>query len=643
MYTIAGDTYRPHPRAIVVSRQQQSHRTGVTLVPYASGMPPLSFDQALSRGIAAHQAGRFDDAAASYRQALALAPDDAEAQSLLGLALAQGGAPQDALPWLRQAVAREPRESGFRLNLAEGLERTGDAAGALAELRRVLAEAPGHPRAAAHAARIATALSDWAGLEAIASGWTRASPGHPEAWRQLARAAFESGFPRRAMEAFARLLPLSGRQPADLAAYAGLCLHALDLDAAEIALEAAAAADPDQPDLLARQGLLHLYHGRFEQAEACCRRCLALDPENVAAFTTLSRVLGGALDPASQATLARVARDPARPFDHRIPAAFAVAHAHDARGEIDQAFAAYQGAHALALERDRLEGRRFDVAAESRRAARLRAQLPPQPDAIAPAATKPRFVFIVGMPRSGTTLVESLFGAHSRVWAGGERPAMRQVLRAWLALDAAGREADPATLASWAEACRRDLPDTRGAEVVTDKHPLNFEAAGLIARLFPDALILNLRRNPLETGLSIYRQEFSKHWSFAQRLEDIGRFYGQYARLAAHWERVLPGRFVTIQYEALAGDFATQAPALLARAGLDWEPGCAQFQSARRAIATFSTVQAREPVANRNGRAARYAAHLAPLVASLEAEGIDLGTGALREDRVGGEAALVQD
>ena len=105
MYTIAGDTYQPHPRAIVVSRQQQSHRTGVTLVPYASGMPPRSFDEALSRGIAAHQSGRFDEATAEYRQALALAPDDAETQSLLGLALAQGGAPQDGLPWLRRAVA----------------------------------------------------------------------------------------------------------------------------------------------------------------------------------------------------------------------------------------------------------------------------------------------------------------------------------------------------------------------------------------------------------------------------------------------------------------------------------------------------------------------------------------------------------
>jgi hypothetical protein len=152
---------------------------------------------------------------------------------------------------------------------------------------------------------------------------------------------------------------------------------------------------------------------------------------------------------------------------------------------------------------------------------------------------------------------------------------------------------------------------------------------GLIARLFPAAKIVHVRRNPLETGLSIFRHEFTKFWPFAHRLEDIGHFYGQYAQLVAHWERVLPERFVTIQYEDLATDFAARAPALVPACGLAWEAQCLNFQTAQRAISTFSAVQAREPVSLRNGKAERYRRHLDVLADALRAGHVDLTTGAL--------------
>ena len=163
---------------------------------------------------------------------------------------------------------------------------------------------------------------------------------------------------------------------------------------------------------------------------------------------------------------------------------------------------------------------------------------------------------------------------------------------------------------------------------MTDKHPLNFEAAGLIARLLPDAAIIHVRRDPLETCLSIYRQEFNKHWTFAHRLADIGHHYGQYARLVAHWERTLPGQFTTFQYEDFVATFERAAPELVAACGLEWEVQCLEFQRTPRVIATFSTVQARDPVRSGNGRAKLYAKYLGPLVSALESAGVDLQTGA---------------
>jgi hypothetical protein len=210
---------------------------------------------------------------------------------------------------------------------------------------------------------------------------------------------------------------------------------------------------------------------------------------------------------------------------------------------------------------------------------------------------------------------------------------MQQVLRAFIGLDTVGRAPDMAQLQDWAAAYLSELPNLGGKDQVTDKHPLNFETVGLITRLFPHAALIHVRRNPLETGLSIYRQEFNKHWVFAHQLADIGHYYGHCARLASHWDHLLPGRVTTIQYEDFVGDFANAAPALVKACGLDWDPRYLDFQKTPRAIATFSTVLVREPVRNANGRAARYEKHLAALVSALEEAGVDLQTGELRHER----------
>ena len=176
----------------------------------------------------------------------------------------------------------------------------------------------------------------------------------------------------------------------------------------------------------------------------------------------------------------------------------------------------------------------------------------------------------------------------------------------------------------------RGLPDLRGASAFTDKNPWNFEAVGLIAKLFPDAAIIHVRRNPLDTGLSIFRNQFPKQVQFANRLEDIGHFYGEYARLMAHWERVASDRFTTIQYEDFVRDFDVAGPALLAECGLEWESSCRNFWESKRFIGTMSTMQARRPLETRGGRAEKYAEELKPLADALRAAGVDLRTGALR-------------
>jgi hypothetical protein len=321
----------------------------------------------------------------------------------------------------------------------------------------------------------------------------------------------------------------------------------------------------------------------------------------------------------------QVAGTVAAPFDLRIPAAFAVAHAFDAIDDIDSAFAAYGRAHALSAERDRLEGRAYDRALVESRTRRLM-----EIDWGAPltgAAGESRPIFIVGMPRSGTTLIEAMLGAHPQVQANGELLGMQALLAQFETEDRAGRRIDAAGLQAMAAHYRAELPQAMGKSHVTDKHPLNFLAVGLILTLFPNAVILHARRDPLETGLSIFRQEFSKRWAFTHQLEDIAHFYAEYVTLMNHWEQRFPGRIITVQYEDFAGSFAEAAPSLVQACGLPWDSRCLDFAGAPQAIATFSTVEVRRPVSVRRGRAERYAAHLEPLRRALLAAGVDLQTG----------------
>lgn len=634
------------------------------LLPSDNNSPAAELEQ----GIEAHRAGRFKEALSHYRTALARAPEDAEITSLIGLSLAKSGRAGEALPYLERAVAREPDQAGFRLNLAEGLialKEFGRARDVLqtvvaarpAQAREVLAAAlriaqlelqDSHPEAAKRVLSIVephfphdtdllglkcvvlVALSKWQALWATARLASQLQPGSSTHWRMLARAAFEQGQFQAAAEAYERVLALAAPTAEDFAAYAGLCLHALSLDRAAAALDQAESLAPDLPAMLSKKALLYMYFGHFDEAEDFCRRCLARDPENVSAYATLIRLTGGRLNDAEFDTLSHLSRRAEAHPDHRIPAAFAVAHALDARGEFAAAFAACEFAHEQCLVRDCTEGRNYDPAGHERRIRRLKAMTPGTiSDLQAASGSGPTPIFIVGMPRSGTTLIESMLGAHSRVQARGERLGMRQILHACLELDATGASPGEAVLTDWSQAYLNDLPALGGADHFTDKHPLNFEAIGLIAQLFPNAVIIHARRNPVETCLSIFRQEFNKLWTFTHRLADIGHYYVQYASLMAYWEKRLPGRITTIQYENFAGSFEQGAADLVTACGLEWEPQCLEFQHAHRAITTFSTVQARDTVAVRNGRALRYAQQLEPLCEALTAAGVDLETGKL--------------
>ena len=473
--------------------------------------------------------------------------------------------------------------------------------------------------------------ANWSALEETASAWTETQPLEPAAWRLLAKAQWETGYFQQAMQNFRHSLGFGGRDAQSLTTYARLCMSTLEFDSAAKALDEAEALNPNFAHTLSAKAILLMVSGRYEEAQSYCRRALAIDRNDASAYKALAQLTSGRLSKEELTGLeSLVDREDLRPLD-RITGAFALADCREAQGESAQAFAAYDRANRLAREYGVAEGVAYDSAAREKQIDELISlfdSVPEKPD----KDSEPRAIFLVGMPRSGTTLIESVIGAHSKVFACGELMAVRWIMRDFLTRARAApiSQIDASTWEQWRQLFWQGIPREHGAQVVTDKNPWNFDAIGVILRLFADARIIHVRRSPMETGLSIFRNQFVKSEQYANSLEDIGHYYGEYARLMAHWQHVAAGRYTTIQYEDFIREFETASPALLAACGLDWEPACRNFWESRRVISTISTMQVRRPLTKPSARAQAYASHLAPLSAALESMGVDMETGALR-------------
>lgn len=646
---------------------RKAGRTAEALDHYRSAVEqePGSAEANSVYGLMLLQLGRAGEAEAPLRKAVEIAPRHVALRMNLAQWLAQSGRTEEAVALVADVVADEPQHAWAWERLGElkvSQSRFGEAAeafgragrlaprdpsilfkwaracfddGRVIDAERILGEAaalaPGNAAILRLYADIHESRGDWPALQKVAQEWAAAQPREPAAWRALAKSQWETSWFAQAKDNFRHALSLGEREARHLATYARLCMSALDFESAARALEEAEALDANLGHLLSAKAVLLMAAGCHDEAEAYARRALAAAPHDAAAYKALAQLSHGRLAKDEVAALeALVARQDLRLAD-RVTAAFALADCREAQGDADTAFAAYERANALARELGAAEGIAYDPTARERQIDALMRAFPSVPGEPSGAAL-PRPVFIVGMPRSGTTLVESVIGAHSKALACGERMPMRWILPEYLARVEAGTagDIDEATWRLWRELYWQGLPPPQGAEAVTDKNPWNFDAIGLIARLFPQARVIHVRRNPVETGLSIFRNQFAKPMQYANRLEDIGHYYGQYARLMAHWARVAAGRFTTIQHEDFVRDFETAGPALLAACGLDWEPGCRNFWESRRTIGTMSLVQARRPLETRESRAERYGARLQPLRDALVRAGVDLETRAPR-------------
>ncbi len=598
----------PNDPAIVLNlsilRERQGDiRSAVVHASHAATLDRRSFEAWAQLGKLLGMGEKFEEAFGALEQAMKVKQDHAGVTFLFAAAALEAGrydACEDAL------------------NAAETLGVPAD------ETRRVRAH-------------LLRKRGDAPALEDFAEEWLKASPEEAEARIALAYALAEQGYYDRAAAAFAPIAAHTGAKADDFAAMGRYMLGARRLDEAAVWFKRALKADALNAEASFGLARRSMFLGRMDEAEAWCRRTLDAAPGHADAYGVLVEAAGGKISDADMSALERARRAAeTRPDDH-IKLLFATGDALHARKKSADAFDAWSQANALKKSRALAAGAAYARRAQENKTDALIRLFPSGSDEMRRSGAGPTPIFIVGMPRSGTTLLESAICAHREVDGAGEVPAMPFYLDQFLdraGADVSGFDAVPkAEIDQWRRGYLEQAKrfGWSGAAFVTDKQPSNFLSVGMIARLFPDAKIVHIRRNPVETGFSIFRRNFTQQWPFTTDLADIAHYYAEHLRICRHWATACADRMTFVQYEDLVGDFETELRRIVAFCGLDWSDACLAYHEQERSVMTFSAAQVREPPSKaRLSSAGPYLDRLKPLIDALESFGVDLDSGALK-------------
>lgn len=424
-------------------------------------------------------------------------------------------------------------------------------------------------------------------------------------------------------QAASMLRPLAESGAADYAIlvdYAQLLLKSHQARAADGVLTRAEKLAPDRNEARLARLRQSIQLGRLDEAAEIGIAILEREPGSVAAAGMLSEIAPERMPDDAVRLLERSLAAERTAPDHRATAGMALGRRLEVDERDDEAFAAFSAANRALKELARRNGRDYEPERVERQVAWLMRAFPDRMECGKDSGTG--LIFIVGMPRSGTTLLDRVLAAHRQVASVGENTAMP---------DIASRlgmfEADPARFAKHLEHAAEESgsrylstlpyrPSLR--QQVVDKLPLNFWNVGIIATLFPAARIVHAVRDPRDVGLSTFRLRFPVSFDFTNDLEDFAHYYGQQARLMEHWKRILPDSIDTVEYEHVVADMEGAVRPLLSQCGLDWDTACLSFSSGNEAVYTLSMGQVRQGLyTHAAGRWQRYASHLEPLETAL--------------------------
>ena len=430
-------------------------------------------------------------------------------------------------------------------------------------------------------------------------------------WFNLGMVEEKLGHYEAAAGAFRSALERAPREPEGIhVRLGGVLAQSGREDEAEQSYKQALELDPESPDARFGLGLLAVSEGKLDDGIGEFRRALLKKPQFAQAWQQI--IEARRIEQDDDADLLAIREALARPdlsADEKESLNFTMGKAYDDLGQYNEAFSHYQTANQLKHQRlpvfDRQE---LERSTEGLIKAGVEERPPIGTD---DAEVSP--VFIIGLPRSGTTLVDQILTAHPKTAGLGEFTFFQAAVE--------GRADDdwPNLVEDEIEALRsRYMQHLQGtqASVISNKYPANFRLVGLIRKVLPEAKFVHVTRNPLDTGLSIFFQDFPTGNHYANDLDDLAVYTKSYRRLMDAWRAALDHEsFIEVSYEALLDDQEAESMRLLSFCGLEWDPACLDFANNPRRVSTLSRWQVRQPLyVTSIGRWKHYEEHLAPLM-----------------------------
>jgi tetratricopeptide (TPR) repeat protein len=579
----------------------------------------------MARAVVAHQRGDLDPAERDYRHVLAAAPAHPDATHFLGLLLHQRGRSAEALPLLDRSLLLAPTNPQYRSNFAGVLNRLGRGAEAVRFYREALELKPDYLDALINLGMLYAGRGDYMQALPVFDSALAVDPASYAAWYSRAETLQQLARTSEAIEAYRRAAAAAAQDPRAQLTLASALREVGALEEAQHCCERALELNPGYAEAENSLGNVLSMRGDLAGAERHFRSAIRLQPGHAGGYHNLADLKRlTPEDPMWPELMRLAARASELPPEQAISLHFALGKVWEAQGDYPRAFTHLAAGNRLkrsTLNYDEARQRRFfedfirvfDADFMQRRT-----------DA---GGDDERPLFIVGMPRSGTTLVEQILASHSAVHGAGEMHALRNCLRLDLPPDNDDYDL-PQQLAGLAAPDFRRIAERysgflgtvapASAERVTNKLPGNMVFVGLIHILYPRARIIHCRREPLDTCLSCFSKLFSTGYPFSYELGELGRFYRMYDALMAGWRSLLPGRMWEISYEELVGDVEGETRRLLEYCGLPWDDACLKFYDSPRAVRTASLAQVRKPIyAGSIGRWRHYAKELAPLREAL--------------------------
>jgi len=557
--------------------------------------------------------GQYASALGCYQRALGLKPQDAQILCNLSNALRHLGRLEEAAAASRQAIGLEPGLSVAHNNLGLVLAALGRRAEAVTSYRQALQLNPAYVEALNNLGNVLRDLGERRGAVPLYAQAIGLDPARAETHCNLGNVLFELRQTDDAVASYRQALAL---QPDYAAAHLGLAFALRQQRRpadAQVSCQAALASDPNYVEALAFLGELRADSGQFDEAQKLFQRALEINPDFSFALASIATHRKMTRDDTQWLRGAEALAAKQLPLGQEISLRYALGKYFDDVRQYDEAFNQYRQANELTKR----YGIKYNRANLTERIDQIigsfdTALMHAWRDRASPSALP---VFIVGMPRSGTSLTEQILASHPAVFGGGEVTYWNGAYDAYRQAELEGKAAAQ-LIPGMASRYLEHLASLSGAAPrVVDKMPANFMYAGLIHAVFPQARIIHMQRHPLDTCLSIYFQNFFNIGPYANDLDDLAHYYTEYLRITRRWRAVLPATtLLEVPYEALIEDQEGWTRRMLEFIGLPWDPKCLDFHQTDRVVITASKWQVRQKItATSAGRWRNYEKYVAPL------------------------------